>query len=57
MELPVYKKLNEPTASTRRLVPRSGMVEECDGCVHPNWVYCYLPLPSPLPSGRQQDEW
>lgn len=35
MELPVCESLNEPTASPRRLVPRSGMVEECDRCVHP----------------------
>lgn len=57
MELPVCERLNEPTASIRCLIPWSGMVEECDGYVQPNWVSCYLPLPSPLPSGRQQDEW
>ncbi|KAK1884790.1 UDP-N-acetylmuramoyl-L-alanyl-D-glutamate--26-diaminopimelate ligase [Dissostichus eleginoides] len=49
MELPVYV-----TASTRRLFPRSGMVEECDGYVHQAGAAatCLCRLHSPLVGSR-----
>lgn len=53
MELSVFNRLNEPTASTRRLLPGSGMVEECDGCVHQaGAATCHCRLHSPLDGSR-----
>ncbi|KAA8580857.1 hypothetical protein FQN60_013815, partial [Etheostoma spectabile] len=57
MELPVANRVNDLTASTCRLLPRSGMVEECDGCVHQAGAAatCLCRLHSPLVGSRTRD--